>query len=161
MLCIFISFICLYIHVFIVRLHTSLSYRVQNACARLPLISFALLFVSAALSVCCAADTDRDEGKRMSDASRERVTYISCTVCVCAVETRTHRSEVRSCQSCACTKISHSLSRARDRVKDTKEEERWSARLECVEKTRGGLCRGGRRRETRRTLRKMAESWCS
>ena len=55
------------------------------------LISFALLSVSAALSLslslCCAADTNRDEGKRMSDASRESDIYIMYSVCVCNGDT--------------------------------------------------------------------------
>ena len=54
-----------------------------------------------------------------------------------------------------------SLSRARLCERQEREEERSSARLECVEKTRGELCRGGGRRGgTRRTVRNMAESWC-
>ena len=32
------------------------------------------------LSPCCAADTNSDEGKRMSDASRESDIYILCSV---------------------------------------------------------------------------------
>ena len=75
LLCIFISFICLYIHAFIIRLHTSISYIVQNACACL-LISFALRFVSAALSLCCAADTNRDEGKRRKRMLLEKHSHI-------------------------------------------------------------------------------------
>ena len=53
------------------------------------------------------------------------------------------------------------LSRARTRVKRQEQEEaRSSARLECVEKTRGELCRGGRRGKRRRTVWNMVERWC-
>ena len=42
---------------------------------------------NARLSLCCAADTNRDEGKRMSDASRESDIYIMYSVCVCNGDT--------------------------------------------------------------------------
>ena len=78
------------------------------------LISFALLFVSAALSLslCCAADTNRDEGKRVKDASRESDICIYHIQCMCAVEKQTQRSEVRSCKSCVYKDLSFSLARA-------------------------------------------------